>query len=386
MTDNMILEHFGEEYERYYNAIVPPIYMTSLHIYDSIDAYYDSDKTDIHHYCYGRLQNPTVRIAERKIAELEKGINAYLFSSGMSAATAAVLTACKAEGHIVCINNAYGPLKEFIRNYCKDHMNITATFIDGDTTEEFEEAITEKTELVILESPSSVVFSVQDIEKVSELAHAKGALVYIDNSMCTPLYQKPLTLGADFVMHTVSKYLGGHSDLIGGALIVRDKELDVKVAKTRELIGSIIGPMEGWLVLRGLRTLAIRVKEHGRVALEIAKYLENHSKVERVIYTGLDSYPQREILEKQQSGHVGLVSFVLKADLETSKKFCETLEVFKIGVSWGGFESLVMMPHARQEESACTVLRGEQRIIRIHCGLEGEEVLLSDLEQALSQI
>ena len=380
------MEHWGEEYERYYNAVVPPIFMNSLHIFKTIDDYYDSDKTDKHTYCYGRVQNPTVRILEEKIAALEEGCASYVFSSGMSAAVAAVLASCKVGGHVICVRNAYGPLQNFLLGYCKEHMHIETTFVDGDTIAEFREAFQEHTQLVVLESPSSVIFSVQDIRGVSELAKSRGARVYIDNTFCTPIYQKPLAMGADYVMHTTSKYMGGHSDLIGGVLTVKNEELGEEIRILREQLGSIIGPMEGWLILRGMRTLEVRVKEHERVAGKVAGYLENHPKVKKVYYTGLKSHPQRELIEKQQSGSTGLLSFEIDGSLELAKKLCQSLQIFKIGVSWGGFESLVMMPYARQSEEISRTMRGASSMIRIHCGLEGAELLLQDLEQGLQKI
>lgn len=382
----MILAHAGEEYDQYFNAIVPPIFMNSLNIFPTVDEYYDSDKRDKHTYCYGRVQNPTVRILEEKITELEKGVESYVFSSGMAAATAAVLTACSCGGHVVCIRTAYGPLKDFLQNYCREHMNVRTTFIDGDDPKEIEEVLEDDTQLLVLESPSSVVFRVQDIKKAAEAAHAKGALVYIDNTFCTPIYQNPLELGADFVMHTASKYLGGHSDIIGGSLTVKDPELGKRVRTIREQIGSIIGPMEGWLMMRGLRTLEVRVKEHGKTALAVAQYLEQHPKVKKVYYTGLASHPQHELIEKQQSGHTGLLSFELDSTTQEAKEFCQALRIFKIGVSWGGFESLVMMPYAREDEETCKKMGAGQNVIRIHCGLEGTENLIEDLEQAFQQV
>lgn len=382
----LILEHLGEEYERYYNAVVPPIFMNSLHIFETIDDYYDSDKTDKHTYCYGRVQNPTVRILEEKIAALEEGCVSYVFSSGMSAAAAAVLASCKTGGHVIYVRNAYGPLQNFLTGYCREHMKIETTFVDGDTVPEFLGAFRDNTQLIVLESPSSVIFSVQDIRGVSELAKSRGARVYIDNTFCTPIYQKPLAMGADYVMHTTSKYMGGHSDLIGGVLTVKDEALGEEIRMLREQLGSIIGPMEGWLILRGMRTLEVRVKEHERTAGEIAQYLENHPKVKKVYYTGLTSHPQRELIEKQQSGSTGLLSFEIDGSLEQAKKFCQSLEVFKIGVSRGGFESLVMMPYARQSEEISRTMRGASSMIRIHCGLEGAELLLQDLEQGLQKI
>lgn len=382
----LITSHYGEEYEYYYNAIVPPVFMNSLNVFKSIDDYYDSDKTDNHIYCYGRVQNPTVRIAEHKIAALENGADAYMFASGMAAATTAVLTICKKHSHVVCIRNIYGPLKDFLTGYCKEHMGITTTFVKGDSIEEFEEAVTDETDLILLESPSSVVFSLQDIEAVVAIAKKHNAKTYIDNTYCTPIFQKPLDLGVDIVMHTISKYIGGHSDLIGGVLVSKDKELLKQILRNRELLGGIIGPMEGWLAIRGLRTLEARLVQHQKTAMEVASFLEKHNKVKKVYYPGLQSHPQYELMKKQQKGNTGLMSFEIDGTVEHAKKFAEYLSIFKIGVSWGGFESLVCMPFARMDEQTCNWMGGAQGIIRIHCGLEGTEALIEDIDSALSRI
>lgn len=194
-SDKLVTAHYGEEYEHYYNAVVPPIFMNSLNVFETIDDYYDSDKTDKHTYCYGRVQNPTVRILEDKAAALEHGTGALAFASGMAAATTAVLTVCKTKSHVVCIRNAYGPLKTFLNEYCREHLDMSVTYVKGDEPEEFENAVTDQTDLIILESPSSVVMSLQDIQAVSGTARKHHAYVYIDNSFCTPIYQKPLELG-----------------------------------------------------------------------------------------------------------------------------------------------------------------------------------------------
>ena len=385
-SPEMITSHYGEEYEKYYNAIVPPIFMNSLNVFSEIDDYYNAKVHDKHTYVYGRVQNPTVRILEDKVAALEHGVAAFAFASGMAAATTAVLSVVKTGQNIVCVRNAYGPLKNFVENYCPAHLGTTLTYVKGTDLSEFEEAITDNTALVILESPSSVVFTLQDIEAVCNIAHAHGAKVYIDNSFCTPIFSNPLDMGADIVMHTASKYMGGHSDIIGGMLALRDEELANTIVTNRELFGGIIGPMEAWLVLRGLRTLSVRVKAHKETALQVAQYLERHPKVDKVYYTGLPSHPQYDLVRKQQRGSTGLLTFEIKGSTEDAKKVINSLQVFKIGVSWGGFESLACMPHARQSEESCQWLGGGQNLIRIHCGLEGTEVLKADLEQALANI
>ena len=385
-SPEMITSHYGEEYDKYYNAIVPPIFMNSLNVFEEIDDYFNAKVHDKHTYIYGRVQNPTVRILEDKVAALEHGVAAYAFGSGMAAATTAVLSVVKTGDHIVCLRNAYGPLKDFVEKYCPTHLGTTLTYVKGIEISEFEEAITDNTSLVILESPSSVVFSLQDIEAVCKIAHSHGAKVYIDNSFCTPIFSTPLDLGADIVMHTTSKYMGGHSDVIGGVLALRDEELANTIVTNRELFGGIMGPMEAWLVLRGLRTLSVRVKAHEETAMKVATYLENHPKVDKVYYPGLKSHPQYDLARKQQKGNTGLMTFEIKGSMEDAKKVVNSLKVFKIGVSWGGFESLACMPHTRCDAQACDWLGGAQHLIRIHCGLEGAEALIADLEQALANI
>lgn len=385
-SPEMITAHYGEEYERYYNAIVPPIFMNSLNVFNEIDDYYDAKVHDKHTYVYGRVQNPTVRILEDKVAALEHGVAAYAFASGMAAATTAVLSVIKTGQNIVCVRNAYGPLKNFVEKYCPVHIGTTLTYVKGNEVSEFEEAITDNTGLVILESPSSVVFSLQDIEAVCKIAHAHGAKVYIDNTFCTPIFSNPLDMGVDIVMHTTSKYMGGHSDLIGGMLAVRDSELGNTIVTNRELFGGIIGPMEAWLTLRGLRTLAVRVKAHEEVAMKVAKFLEDHPKVDKVYYTGLESHPQYELVKKQQRGNTGLLTFEVNGSTEDAKKVINSLKVFKIGVSWGGFESLACMPHLRCTQEQCDWLGGRQNLIRLHCGLEGVDALIADLDAALANI
>lgn len=386
MDPRLIETHYGEENEHYYNAVVPPIFMNSLNTFHSIDDYFDCDTEDKHTYVYGRLQNPTVRILEDKVAALEHGVRAYAFASGMAASSTAVMTACKAGSNIVCIRTAYGPLSDFVGTYCKEYFQMSVTYVTGDSTEEFEEAITDETALVILESPSSVVFHIQDIRRVCEIAHSHHAMVFIDNTYCTPVFQNPLDLGADIVMHTLSKYIGGHSDIIGGILAVKDPQLAKKISYHREIYGGIMGPMEAWLALRGVRTLDVRLHQHEKNALAVAQFLEAHKKVKKVNYPGLKSHPQHELIQSQQRGSCGLLSFEIDGTMEQAKKLSQSLHLFHIGVSWGGFESLVEMPYARKSRERAEWLGGTPEIIRIHCGLEGAENQIADLENALLQI
>lgn len=385
-SPSLITTHYGEESEYYYNAIVPPVFLNSLNTFPTIDAYYDSKREDKHTYIYGRVQNPTVRIFEDKIAALEHGKRAYAFASGMAAATTAVMASCKAGDNIVCVRNAYGPLSTFVNQYCRENLQMTVTYVVGNDPAEFEEAVTDETALIILESPSSAVFGIQNLEAVAAIARKHKARTYIDNTFCTPIYQNPLDMGIDFVMHTLSKYIGGHSDIIGGVLVAKDDDLVKRISYLRELYGGIIGPMEAWLAIRGLRTMEVRLKQHEKTAMAVAEFLENHEKVRKVYYPGLKSCPQYELAQKQQRGNCGLLSFEIDGSVEQAKKLAELLTIFRIGVSWGGFESLVTMPYARMTEEEAAWMGSSPNLIRIHCGLEGTEPLIADLEAALSKI
>lgn len=383
---DLIVTHYGEEYEQYYNAITPPIFMNTLNVFDSVDnlSAYDRNRKD--QYNYGRVSNPTARILEDKIAALEHGLRAYSFGSGMAAASTAVLSVCNAGSHIVCVRNAYGPLYDMISGYCTEQLGMSVTFVSGESLQEFEDAVTDQTDLIILESPVSVIFTVQDLAGVAAIAKKHHAITYIDNTYCTPIYQNPLDMGMDIVMHTMSKYFGGHSDVIGGVLVLKDPELAAKIDQKREMFGGIIGPMEAWMVIRGLRTLNVRLREHYDTAMQVAEYLESHPKVRKVNYPGLKSHPQHELIMKQQSGSCGLLSFEIDGSCEQAKKLVSDLKIFKIGVSWGGFESLACMPFNNMTPKKAKEMGGDRNIIRIHCGLEGAANLIGDLAQALLNI
>lgn len=385
--DRLAITHLGEEQSKYLNAVVPPVFMNSLHIFDSMESY--AAREDEHAYVYGRVTNPTVQILEEKVAALEEGCMALAFSSGMAAASAAILAVCRAGSHIICMRDVYQPIKNILNRYFIPRMGITVSYWDGLDLNELEALIQEDTAMILLESPATFVFTVTDIKGAAEIAKVHGVKTYIDNTFCTPLYQKPLTMGIDISMHTLSKYIGGHSDIIGGILIVKDEELGKLIQDTiRELFGGILGPMEAWLAIRGLRTMHLRVEQHQQTAMIVAEYLENHPKVERVYYTGLKSHPQAELIARQQTGHTGLMSFVLKSEPEKAIKVVNQMKVFEIGCSWGGFESLALCPLIHYSSEELTFLNLKERdkgLIRIHCGLEGADVLIEDLEQALRE-
>ena len=377
--------HLGDNYEKYLGAVVPPIFMNSLHVFPNTEAYLHFNGADRNQFSYGRVANPTVRIVEDKIAALEHGEMALCFASGMAAATTAVFSTCKSGSHVICVRNCYGPLRHFLDDYCVPTLQLSVTYVTGTDIAEFADAITPHTSLIILESPTSIVFSLQDLEAVARLAKENNIYTYIDNTYCTPLYQKPLELGIDLVMHTTSKYLGGHSDLIGGVLVGSDRVfMQERVAQMREFLGGIPGPMEAWLVMRGIRSLEARLPVHEQTALAVARFLEGDSRVAKVYYPGLSSHPQYALAQKQQKGNCGLLSFELNASPDDTRRVVDALRLFKIGVSWGGFESLVSMPGYNDSEEEARWLGYGRGIVRIHCGLEGAENLIADLKQALA--
>lgn len=388
VNDLITITHVADNYDKYLNAVVPPVFLNSLHVFEKFEDYCNVDVFEEDNFIYGRTSNPTVSILEKKIAQLECGSRAVAFSSGMAAATATIMTICKTESHIICMKDVYQPVKKFLNNYCVPKLKMKVTYVTGNDLDEVEEAMKKpNTDLMILESPATFVFKVVDLEAVSKLAKRYKVKTYIDNSCLTPFFQKPLELGIDIVMHTMTKYIGGHSDIIGGVLVSKDEELMKKIIKeTREWMGGILGPMEGWLAIRGLRTLHARLVQHQETGLQVAHFLENHTKVKKVNYTGLDSHPQSDIIRKQQKGHTSLMSFELDTTIEKSISFINNLKLFGKGCSWGGYESLAILPLYQAEQEELDFLKVSRNLIRIYCGLEGSENLLEDLDQALKAL
>lgn len=385
------LSHFGEDRLAYEGAVVPPIFQNSLFTYESWDAIDEAFDNRTNSYIYSRGNNPTVRVAQEKIAKLAGGEKALLFASGMAAISAAVLHCVEPNGHVIAIKNIYGPANNLLSNYLKRKMNLSVTFVSGKDVSAFEEAIQENTQLIYLESPSSGVFTLQDLRAVAQLTKAKGIKTMIDNSWATPYFQQPLSMGIDIEMHSCSKYIGGHSDIVAGVLIGEKDLLDAIFVNEYEWIGGRIAPMDAWLITRSLRTLPIRMKAHQENAMTVATYLENHEAIEYVNYPGLPNSEQYELGQQQMSGYTGLLSFRLKTnDLEQVKSFFNSLEIFKIGVSWGGHESLIYalaisyIKEMTPEQFATTGLAYGD--MRISVGLERVEDLIGDLEQALALI
>lgn len=377
----MILAHGGDCYDQFLGSVAPPVFMSSLFKCNSLEEYHFGAPGK---HIYSRYTNPDVSVLEQKVAELENGRFCLAYANGMAAASAAILSKAKAGGHIVCVHNAYGCIHEFLEVYLQPVMQMTYTYVHGYDTQEILQALQDNTCMIILESPGSDTFTLVDLQAVAAEAKKRGIPTYIDNTYCTPLFQKPLELGIDIVMHTATKYMGGHSDVLGGMLVTNDKETYNRLKQLRHLFGGISAPMEAWLILRGLRTMKVRLDEHQKIATEIANELEKDPRVRKVYYPGLESFPQKQLRDKQQSGSSGLMSFEINGTVEQARAVVEQLKVFSFGPSWGGFESLVMMPLYFKSEEYAEWYGASRGLIRIHCGLEGVKPLLEDLRQALS--
>jgi cystathionine beta-lyase/cystathionine gamma-synthase len=387
-----LMAHIGENRSAYDGAVVPPIFQNSLFTFkdwDDIDAAFD-DRTN--RPIYTRLVNPTTRIAEQKIAALATNsrtdIEARLTASGMAAVSAAIFNVISAGDHVVAVKNVYGPTNNFLNSYLRRKMGVETTFVPGTTLRDFEEAVTPKTTLIVLESPSSAVFSLQNLEEVARFARSKGITTMIDNTWATPVFQKPMDLGIDLEIHSASKYLGGHSDVVGGVIIGSKERMNQIAVNEGELFGGTVAPWTSWLITRSLRTLSMRLERHQKNALAVAQFLENHPRVRRVRYPGLKSHPQYDLACRQMTGFTGLMGFELDTDdLSAIKRFFNGLTYFQIGVSWGGHESLIYAPAISYLKELPPERFKDLGIslgdMRISVGLENADDLIQDLGRAL---
>lgn len=371
-----LLAHGCEDPARFLGAVSPPLFQASLFAFESIEDW--GGQTGAYHYT--RVGNPTTEILERKLALLERGESARMFGSGMGAITAAIMSCTRAGDHVVAVRGCYG---RALLDGILARFGVETTYVDGTDPSAFDAATRPNTTLYYIESPLTIVFDLQDMAAVCAIARSHGVTTLIDNSHCTPYLQNPIEMGVDIVVHSASKYLGGHSDLIGGALITSEARLREALNHESILLGAVMDPFVSWLILRGMRTLSVRLDRHQRNAMSVASWLEQHPAVERVIYTGLPSHPQYDLARKQQRGSTGLLTFIPK---ETSddrvRSFANRLKLFRLAVSWGGYESLAApIREPLDDKSGHSTWR-----IRLHVGLEDPEDLIADLDQALAAL
>jgi cystathionine beta-lyase len=377
-----ILNQLGEE-ELLFHPASPPIYQTSLFSFPSFEALQQAITSREGHFIYTRGNNPTVALVERKIAALEKAGRAKLLSSGSAAISAAVMAFVKSGDHVICVEDCYSRARSLLETYLP-RFGVECTFVEGTRPEHFEAALRPRTRLIYLESPTTFTFKLQDLQAVSRLARTRGIKTVIDNTWATPLFQNPIELGIDLVVHSLSKYLGGHSDLVAG--VVAGSQEDIAHIFNTEFmqLGTVPDPLMAWLVLRGMRTLTVRMPRHFDSALHVARCLEQHPAVEQVSYPFLPSYPQHSLARRQMRGGTGLFSLRLKTRaVEDVRLFIDSLRLFRRAVSWGGYESLVF-PEAARHAGAPPPERVS--VIRLHIGLEDKDSLLGDLTGALDRL
>ena len=383
---NEILFQLGENRSEYFNAVSPPIIQSSNFAYPNLGEFRAAFQDELENSIYTRGNNPTVAILRKKVAALEAAEDALIFGSGVGAISAAVIGNVKAGDHIICVQSPYTWTYNLLTKFLK-RFGVTHTFVDGKDLNAIRSAIQSNTTLLFLESPCSITFDLQDLEACAKIAKEHQLVTVIDNSYCSPIFQQPITLGIDIVVHSGTKYINGHSDVVVGVLCAKKKMVKKIFESEFMTLGGIISPNDANLVIRGLRTLELRMKRSNASCQKIANYLESHPKVEKVIYPFSPNFPQLALAKKQMSGTGGLFSFYLKTDkFEKSEAFFHRLKRFLLAVSWGGHESLVLPFCAfynipEKEDTSIPF-----NLVRLYIGMEDPDWLLEDLDQALEVI
>ncbi len=372
--------HVGQEADPATGATIVPIYQTSTYTQEAVGKHKGYD--------YSRTVNPTRVALEKQLAALENGAYASAFGSGM-AATSAVMNALSAGDHVIVSDDVYGGTYRLFSRVL-ERYGLTFSYVDASSTDAVAHALRPNTRLVWIETPTNPLLKLVDIRAIAEVASAKQLVVAVDNTFATPYFQQPLALGASVVVHSTTKYIGGHSDVVGGVAITNDKALHDTIKFHQNSVGGIPGPLDAYLVMRGAKTLALRMREHERNALAVAQFLESHPKVERVNYPGLTSHPHHELAKRQMSGFGGMLSFTLRVSEERAMAFAGTLRYFSLAESLGGVESLICHP-ARMTHGSIPKEERDRRgvtdgLLRLSVGVEDRDDLLEDLETALAAL
>lgn len=372
--------HAGQEPDPTTGAVVVPIHPTTTYAQDGLGGHKGFE--------YSRTGNPTRKALETCIASLEGGERGLAFASGMATLTTITFLLQKGD-HVILEENAYGGSVRYFNNIA-NKMGIEATYVDASRLENVEKAFRKSTRMVIAETPTNPNLKLNDIEKIADIAHEHDALCVIDNTFASPYLQQPLALGADIVYHSATKYLGGHSDSVSGVLVAREKELGDKLAYYQNAAGAILSPFDSYLVLRGIKTLGVRMDRHSENALALAKYLQAHPKVEYVNYPWLEAHPQHKLARRQMKAGSGLVSFELKGGLPAAKRFLKDTGVWTLAESLGAVESLICHPVSMTHGSVPVEQRARSGVtdglLRLSVGLENVVDLQNDLERALANV
>lgn len=375
-----LCEHYAEHRLAQGGAAAPPLYQTSTFVYPDAEAFERRDLPQSPYYDYSRRSNPTTALLEAKLAKLERGEWARCFGSGMGAITAAVNMVVSSGAHVVAAGHCYSPTHRYLEHYLK-RFDVQVTFVPGLLTTDFMDAIRDETCLLYLESPTSGQCEILDIRALTALAAERGITTIFDNSWATPVFQNPLDYGVDMVVHSLTKYISGHSDVLGGVIVGRDPDLGRTAAAEGEMLGATLDPHAAWLLLRGLRTLPIRMRQHHESGLHIAKFLAEHPAVRQVNHPGLESHPQHALARQQLRGYGSLFSFALHDQSRAAThRFLNRLQIFSLACSWGGFESLALggLMFDFDHDAARAPW-----LIRLYVGLEGIADLENDVRQAL---
>lgn len=386
MDLSYIINELGEDREQYFNAIAPPIVQSSNFAFDTVAGMRERMLDEYQGFLYSRGNNPTIDILRQKLAALDGAEDALVFSSGAAAIFAAVLSQVEQGDHVISVREPYSWARQLFERLLP-RFGVTTTFVDGTDTANFEKALQSNTSLIYLESPNSMTFALQDISAVAQLARSKGVTTIIDNSYCTPLYQQPHLLGIDLVLQSATKFISGHSDTIAGVLTGRREKIRKIFISEFLNIGSGIAPFNAWLLLRGLRTLEIRLQRSAESTRQVVSWLKQHSLIEKVYFPLDPDFPQYELASQQMKGAAGLVTIQLKAERrEQVEMFCDSLQHFLMAVSWGGHESLAFPACAALSASDFDPRDEKHRMVRLYIGLEEPGYLIRDLEQALEKM
>ena len=372
--------HAGQEPDPTTGAIMQPIYATSTYVQESPGVHKG--------YEYSRTQNPTRMAYERCVADLESGKHGFAFASGM-AATGTILELVDSGAHIIAMDDLYGGTRRLFSGVRERSAGLNFSYVDLSDLAAAEAAFRDDTAMVWIESPTNPLLKLVDLKAIVALAKKRGAIVVVDNTFATPYLQRPLELGADIVMHSATKFINGHSDMVGGIVATSSDELAERMAYLQNSIGAVAGPFDSFLALRGVKTLDVRMERHCKSSMQIAEWLEAHDKVGSVLYPGLESHPQHELAKEQMPGFGGIVTFFIKGGLDDARRFLERCKVFSLAESLGGVESLVdhpaIMTHASVPAEERAKLGISDTLIRLSVGIEAVDDLIVDLDQALKK-
>lgn len=372
--------HCGVDKDSCYNSVITPLYQTSTFRFEDIG------KTK--GYDYTRSGNPTRKALEENIAALEGGVGACAVATGM-AAIATVLHLFHSGDHIICTHDCYGGTERILRTY-KEQFGLEITYVDMSSVENVEAAFKSNTKALWIETPSNPLLNILDIRSLSSLAKSAGILTIVDNTFLSPYNQRPFTLGADIIVHSTTKYLNGHSDVVGGAVVTNNQALAERVQFLSNCLGQGASPFDCWLVLRGIKTLGPRMREHERNAQAVAEFLDSHPNVGKVYYPGLKNHPNHELAKRQQKGFGGMVSFEVNGSIEDVYTVLRSTRVFALAESLGGVESLLEHPFSMSHASMDPTVREKaginERVIRLSVGIEDVNDLIEDLDQALALV